>query len=101
MKCMANSTSTNGTEECRALAGVMEQSIHAKHIKIPAFRGNAMAPFVAAGLTVLEVMTNDPEWLATKISRDIFVTRACISKVAEWWKATKPEYRNAFPAPMD
>ena len=86
----------DGTEEGRALAGVMEQSTHARHIKIPAFRGNAMAPFVAAGLTVLEVMTSDPEWLATKISRDIFVTRACISKVAEWWKATSPNTATRF-----
>jgi hypothetical protein len=89
----------DGTEEASAFEGLMEQSTDAKHIKIPAFRGNAMAPFVAAGLTVLEVMTSDPEWLAKKIGRDIFVTTACISKVGEWWRATEPEYAKAFPAP--
>ncbi|WP_294537947.1 hypothetical protein [uncultured Rhodoblastus sp.] len=91
----------DGTVEARALAGVMEESAQARHIKIPAFRGNAMAPFIAAGLTVLEVMTSDPQWLATKIGRDIFVTKACVSKVAEWWKATESEFSNAFPAPTD
>lgn len=90
-----------GTEEARALAGVMEQSTNVKHITIPAFRGKAMAPFAAAGLTVLEVMTSDPHRLAASIGRDIFVTTSCVSKVAEWWKRTEIEVARVFPIAAD
>jgi len=69
-------------------------------IDMPLIGSRAFAPFQAAGIDMREALHAEPQELAARIRRNLFITHACLGHLAAWWDDTREEIEKVvrFPA---
>lgn len=89
-------TFANDSAPARSLAAA-EAASSLPSVTLPRIADTSLATLRPTGLSVREIIDQDPEVLAVGLGQDEFTTAACVSAVAAWYERSGREFGKILP----